>query len=304
MTHTVTPPGSTQDPPRPEIDPRFARRWVDARREEGRRRLRVATVVAAVLAVCLVAVGSLFSPLTQVRHIHVEVAGPTSVPKVIELSGLGHRSLMIHADPGHLERRLDAVAVLGGARVRRDWPDTVDISVETRVPVAAVSIGIGPVAGEWASVDATGRVLALSESAPHGVPFIYGAAGPAVVGSWLSRSPGPDVAVGTSGVDMNAAADSASVPSGITLALAVVDGLVPSIRSELVSATISPGGAVTLGVLPAYMAAGSISVDMGDGSQLAAKLEALAALLKGTTLSGVSSVDLSVPDRPTALTSS
>ena len=53
--------------------------------------------------------------------------------------------------------------------------------------------------------------------------------------------------------------------------------------------------------LPADMATGAIPVQLGDGSQLAAKLAGLASLLTSGDLTGVTSLDLSVADRPTAL---
>ncbi len=50
---------------RPRIDPRFARRWIDAR-QEGRRRLQGLILVGALVALVVLAVGSLFSPLFHV----------------------------------------------------------------------------------------------------------------------------------------------------------------------------------------------------------------------------------------------
>ena len=58
-----------------------------------------------------------------------------------------------------------------------------------------------------------------------------------------------------------------------------------------------------MAVLPASVGIGrSISVDLGDGSQLAAKLTALATLLTQANLAGVAQINLTVPDRPAALT--
>jgi len=54
--------------------------------------------------------------------------------------------------------------------------------------------------------------------------------------------------------------------------------------------------------LPATIAVGSIAVTLGDGSQLGRKVTALATLLTQADLTGIGSIDLSVPDRPAALT--
>jgi hypothetical protein len=75
-----------------------------------------------------------------------------------------------------------------------------------------------------------------------------------------------------------------------------------SIRPDVSQVTVGPNGQVSMSVLPATIATGSITVLLGDGSQLASKLTALTALLTQTSLSGVTSINLTVPDRPTALT--
>jgi POTRA domain, FtsQ-type/Cell division protein FtsQ len=300
--HFTSGPSGPQDQGPVGIHPRFARRWADARRAEGRRRLRIVVAAVAVIALVGAAAGTLLSPLARVRHVRVDVAGPTSAARVVALAGLANETLMIGADPKALAHRLDAVPGLGAARVRRVWPSTIDISVATREPIAVVAIDNGPEAGDWALVDATGRVLSQSVAAPNGMTAVYGVPAVPAPGMWIPQSPGPAAPVAGRDVDMDAASDDPSLPAGITLALAAIDGLTPSVRAELVSATVGTGGAVTLGVLPAGMVAGSIPVYLGDGSQLAAKLVALVALLKAANLSGVKSIDLSVPDRPTALT--
>lgn len=291
-----------EGPPKPPIDPRFARRWVDARREEGRRRLRILVMVAASIGLVAVAAGSLLTPLAKVRHVRVEVVGSTPVATVVADAGLAHETLMIHVDPSSIEHRLDDFASLGAARVKRVWPGTIEVAVATRYPLAEISIGSGPHTGQWAAVDPTGRVLSDSGSVPAGTPAIYGIASIPDPGMWLRGSPGANAPLSGGGVDMDAASDSANLPSGISLVLAALYGLAPSVRSEVISATVGPDGGVSLRVLPASIAAGSIPVHLGDGSQLSAKLAALASMLTTANLSGVDAIDLSVPDRPTALT--
>jgi hypothetical protein len=288
--------------PKPPIDPRFARRWVDARREEGRRRLRILVIIAASIGLVAAGAGSLFTPVAKVRHVRVEVVGSTSVANVVADAGLAHETLMIHADPSSIEHRLDGFASLGAARVKRAWPATIEITVATRYRLAEVFVASGPHAGEWAAVDPTGRVLSDSGGVPVGTPVIYGVAGVPGPGMWLTGSPGGSAPLSGGTVDMVAASDSPNVPSGISLVLAALGGLAPSVRSEVISAAIAPSGEVSLNVLPSSIAAGSIPVHLGDGSELSAKLAALASMLTSANLSGVDAIDLSVPDRPTALT--
>ena len=214
-----------EGPPKPPIDPRFVRRWVDARREEGRRRLRILVMVAASIGLVAVAAGSLLTPLAKVRHVRVEVVGSTPVATVVADAGLAHETLMIHADPSSIEHRLDDFASLGAARVKRVWPATIEVVVATRYPLAEISIASGPHAGQWAAVDPTGRVLSDSDSVPAGTPAIYGIASVPDPRMWLRGSPGATAPLSGGGVDMDAASDSPNLPSGISL---VPRGLVRS----------------------------------------------------------------------------
>jgi hypothetical protein len=86
------------------------------------------------------------------------------------------------------------------------------------------------------------------------------------------------------------------------VAFAVAELLPASIRPDVSQVTVGANGQVSLAVLPATIASGSITVLLGDGSQLASKLTALTALLTQTSLSGVTTINLTVPNRPAALT--
>lgn len=319
----------------PRMDPRIARRRVEVRREEGRRRLRILVWCSVAAAVALLAVGSLWTPLFQVRHVTVSIAPTASQApgapsltdaQVVAAAGLAHRRLMIGVDGAKVARRLDALPLLGAARVAVDWPATVKISVSERLPVAAVAVPGPPGrAPRWAIVDATGRVLAVDASAPPGVPVLYGVAAVPPAGAWIPGSAGPSAPIPTAAgqlhrrsaralVDMGAASDSPDVPRDVAAALAVAAALPPQIKGDVLSVSIghaaapagrSPSAAaagLTLAVEPARVASGSIAVVFGDGSQLDAKLTALETLLLQADLRGVAEIDLTVPDRPAALT--
>jgi cell division protein FtsQ len=279
-------------------------------RQQGRRRLWIMVAVAAVAVVVCGLVGSFWSPLWNVRHVRITAPGVPPA-EVLSVSGLSRPRPMIDIDTAAIAGRLDAVPSLGGARVIRSWPATVRVSVKPRQAVAAVPLS--PSAGSpggqpgWASVDATGRVLADVSAVAAGLPIIQGAGTPPPPGGWLAASPGPAAAVAGPGgvpapVAVDAAADDPAAPSGIGAALAVAALLPSGIRDDVASITVGSGGAVTMAVLPATIAVGSISVSLGDGSQLAPKVTALATLLSEANLTGVGSIDLSVPGRPAALT--
>jgi hypothetical protein len=314
MTGRMAPSGEGdgQTGGRLRIDPRFAERWVRVRREQGRRRLRILAGVLAAVVVFALAVGSLFSPLLNVRHIRVSAPAAISRAQVLSVAGLTHPRPLTEINTGAVAARLDAVPGWGAARVRKSWPETLLISVVARSPVAVVAranpAGTRPPAGEpaWATVDATGRVLANVSTASR-LPVLQGTGPVPPPGGWLTGSAGPHAAP-PSGLasrplaDLNAAADSPAAPSGTAAGLAIVAALPRALHGNVLSVTVGPDSRLALSVVPASSPGGSIAVDLGDGSQLAAKLTALTAMLTQANLAGVSGIDLTVPDRPAALT--
>ncbi len=287
--------------PGPHIDPRFARRWVEVRREQGRRRLRILLASLGAVATAAVAAGVVYSPLMEVRHVRVAGADTAVRSEVLHVSGLARAPLMVHVRSGAIAARLDAIPDLGGAHVSRSWPFTVEIRLTVRTPVAAVArTGAGP--HSWATVDATGRVLADVASIPRGLPTLTGVGAPPPPGSWFAGSPGARVGPVDPGgpplADLNAAADSASAPGGIAAALAIAAALPKAVRAQVLSVDVAADGALSLSLAPRSPASGPVLVILGDGSHLGAKITALATLVGEAHLSGVRAIDLTVPDRP------
>lgn len=295
----------------PRIDPRIAQRWVDARRQEGRKRLRIVAVVASIVVVAALAAGSLYTPIFAVNHVRVSIAGPATVgvARIESEAGLTHHPLMIHVSPAAIAARLDADPLLGQAQVAKHWPGTVTVAVTERTPLAQVAVSpvLAGQAQTYVPVDPTGRVLGPPAAQIPGLPVVQGGSGAAPApapGRWLPGSPGPDASYGGTApvVDVNAVSDGPDVPRGAAAALAFLQALPQPVRAQVQTLTAGPGPDITLVVVGAATAGASpapqITVELGDGSQLAAKATALQAILTQAPLTGVSSLDLSVPDRP------
>ena len=306
-----------------KMDPRIARRWVEVRRERGRRRLRILVALGAVVAAAALFAGSLYTPIFKVRHVRVAVEGSMPSSQVTTLSGINGHTLMIKVDDSAVERRLDAVPNLGQARVTTNWPGTVSIRVAVRNAVAVILVGSAQPATQtaspspssaplrWAEIDPTGRVISLVSIRPAGLPELLGVGAPPPAGQWVGGSAGPFATVSTATVltsgrpplvDMNAASASQTVPTGSAAMLAIASALPPQIRQSVGSITASNTNVLYLTVAATEGSAGALTVALGDGSQLAKKLTALTALLTQTDLTGVNGLDLTVPDRPAALT--
>lgn len=308
---------------RPAIDPRFAQRWIEARRQEGRKRLRVLIGAGVAVAVVAAGVGALYSPLFELRHLRVtEQAGrdasvstgsPASAGStapgapgpgaLAALAGLNGHPLLIDINAGSVARRLDANPWLGAAHVTRHWPATVGVSVTTRQPIAVVPIGPAGQPTGYAEVDETGRVLADIGTLPLGLTLLHWSGPLPRPGSWLAGTAGPGVPPGASPsalADLAAGSDAVDVPSGPAAALAVLAALPGSLRSTVLSITSRPE--LSLVIAPPNMDGGSVDFQFGDGSALQAKVTALVTMVDQADLTGVSSVDLTVPNRPEATT--
>jgi cell division septal protein FtsQ len=290
-------------PPRqdegPRVDPRFRRRWAEARRAEGRRRLRLVALVAVVVVVVGGGVGALYSPLLRVRH--VVVVGNTHTPRAEVLAAAGFLpqdppTPMVDVEPTKAQRSVQALPWVATVTFTRRWPWTVVVTVKERAPVALLVTS-----ATIDEVDATGRVLEVRVRAvPAGKPA--GQAAPT----------GQSQRTGQSGRTVSQL-PSLPMVTGARSALAgdeisperSLNG--PNLQALLNAAAATPPALAKRRLVLAYSAgAGLVAyqgrtgtlVLLGDASDLAFKLAVLEELVSRVGLSGYSQVDLTVPQRP------
>ncbi|QFG25926.1 cell division protein FtsQ/DivIB [Actinomadura sp. WMMB 499] len=132
----------------------------------------VALLVVGVLgAVTWVLLGS---RLLVVRH--VEVTGTDLAPRdrVTAAAGVDLGVPMARLDTGEIRARVERLREVGSAEVERNWPGTVRIVVDERVPVAVFEHG-----GRYHRIDGQGVVVADGTTRPSGLPALsVGAPGP------------------------------------------------------------------------------------------------------------------------------
>jgi cell division protein FtsQ len=260
------------------VDPRIAARWISVRRDQNRRRQRVAIAVLSVVT-ALVAVWILArSPVLAVQHVMVRGAGHSGQAAVLAAAALAGRPPMLEVDLAGIRERVEALPWVARADVGRDWPNTVTIGVTERVPLAQV----GRTAGQLAIVDGVGRVLAVGEEASRVLRSLPGPL-PAVLGV---------PPVGPAGTMV---APTAREALTVALALPLMLRSPPSnAASYAVSAVSREGdGTLTVALVP-----GDITVVIGSTDQLAAKLAALRSVLGQLTPRGPVTVDVRVPEAP------
>lgn len=249
------------------IDPRIRRRRIAVKREEGRRRLRV--VLAAAGAVGIGAGGWLVtrSALLDVDHVRVEGAVHVRPAEVLEAAGIRRGMAMTDVRDRAVAARVRRVPWVAAATVRRDWPNTVVISVREREPVATVRAA----GGGWMLVDRTGRVLA---PVPTPVDTLV-----AIEGTPPAGLPGERL-----------------VPSAMG-ALAVAAAIPPERVAQTRVVALLADGTVELRLAPAGPEPGGV-VRFGPPERITEKLVAAYTVLDHIDRRGLSVLDVTVPEAP------
>ena len=249
----VTSSGAAGPPP----PPRRAAGRPASRTHRRHRLLAVAVVLTALLAI---AWGVSVSPLLDIDHLQVRGVHHLTASDIETAAGVHRGDAMLWIDTNDAVRRLDALPYVRDARLSRQWPDTVRITVRERRPAAWLD---GPAAK--VVVDGSGRVLERVDAPPPATPQLLGAKVVPPPGGTIDATDAARVAGQLTGL---AAAGTRSVETtdhGIVLHLA--SG--PEIR-------------------------------MGDATQVAVKLRAALAVLGASADVPLTYVDVSVPTNPVA----
>jgi len=147
-------------------------------------RVALLTLVAA-LALAAAGYGILHLPWFSALHVKVKGVSGAREQEVLSVSGLYGKPPLISISPSGLERRLERIPWVGIARVTRNWPDAVSVSVSVREPVAQVTSGPGQVA----IVDFTGRILERVPSVLASWPVVQWHGKLGSPGDWITPVP-------------------------------------------------------------------------------------------------------------------
>jgi len=245
------------------LDPRMKARRIAVLRAQGRRRLHILVALAAVALVAGLGFGISQTPLMDVDRISVRGGGARAA-EVLESTGFSTGMPMLSLDLGAAERSVASLPWVRSARVWRDWPGTVRITVEPRVPVA--------------EVPATGGRAVLIDTHGYAVDWAPEVAAP----GGLTR-----VAVPFAGRlgDIHTAADGP---------LAVVAAMPDDLRAWVDAVTLDPGS----GQLGLQLVGGA-TVLIGEQNLLDDKISAVRAVLAGTDLDCITEIDVIMPDLAT-----
>jgi len=242
------------------VDPRFRARRIAVRRDEGRKRLKRLLLLVAVAATALAAVIVLRSPVLDVDEVAVAGTARLDPATVREVAGIGVGKPLLLADLDGAEDALEAMPWIASAEVTRDLPGTVQVRIREREAVAVVAARDRAVL-----VDRDGRVL-------EDATATTGAGQVRVVAPEAPPEPGRAVPA-----DLRTAIDLAgrlrSNPPGAVAAVRTA----PTLQLDLVD-----GG----------------TVDLGDATDLDAKVEAFRTVHARVDRTCLGTLDLTVPTHP------
>lgn len=143
-----------------------------AKRVRARRRRRALIIAAVLLVLAGLLWVTLMSPWATVQKVEVIGTDRVSLAAVraeVEME-LGHPMLLVRT--GDIVARVSQERLIHSVRVRREWPGTILVQVEERVPVAALPAGKG-----LSLVDRDGVEVERVAKAPAGLPRLEVARG-------------------------------------------------------------------------------------------------------------------------------
>ena len=193
------------------------------------------------------------SRLLVVRVIAVSGTHLVSTDQVIAAADVPPGTPLIRVDPAQVAARVEAIRQVASAKVTKDWPDGLSISVRERVAVMTVRAS-----GGYDLLDADGVVVTASASRPARLPLLVTTA----AGGTLRGDPG----VAT------VAQVLAKLPSWLSAQVAKVSVHEPA----------GAGGTQVAGLAPSvtlYLSGGQ-TVVWGDAANSGAKGHELAILMR------------------------
>jgi len=243
------------------MDPRIRRRRVEVRRHEGRRRLRLLVSGMVITLVTAAVWVGIRSPLLDVDRITVVGAERTPPDWVTEAAGVWKGQSLVDVDVEAAAVAVEGLPWIDRALVRRIWPSTVEVTVTERTASAVTSTNTG----EWAVLDATGRLL---ETVPERLPGL-------LVVEGVGELPEPGATVGR-----------ARGP------LAVFAALSPALAARTLAVSVLDGGHIELKLNPQG------TVRMGAVEALEAKVRATETVLASVDVRNLAILDVRLPSSP------
>lgn len=111
-----------------------------------------------------------YSPLFTLKHVRLTGASTLTEEAVLEIAGLSIGERLFNLETGEVAMRLERDLRIESASVQRALPDTLEISITERVPVATIVAELG-----YVDLDRTGKVVAAYKTLKNvPIPLVTG----------------------------------------------------------------------------------------------------------------------------------
>ncbi len=288
------------------IDPRIKARRIAVIRAQGRRRLRVVVAGLSIVVLASTAFWASHTHLMDVDRIIVSGSDPADLEAILETSDLHTGSPMLYLDVDAAERSVESLPWVRSAQVWRDWPSTVRVTVEPRVPAA-----LSPTASNRAAVlDPDGHVISWAPAPHHTATEFATIASPETVETpaTVETSVGGSSLFGASPTQALAGLPYVAVPfegrlgdvhSAAAGPLAVVAAMPQDLRAWIAAVTLDEkpedDSARTSERIRLQLVGGATAV-FGEPILIDDKISALRAMLASAELDCVTTIDVTMPD--------
>ena len=259
------------------VDPRMRSRRISVRRDAGRRRLKWATLVLAVVAVVVLALVATRTPLLDVDRVAVVGVDGPRAEAVRAAARIPSDEPLVSLDTGAVADRVEDLPWVASAHVGRSWPSTVRVTVTLRQVVAAVQV----TEDHLALVDPDGWVVSIEEGTVTPPEEGDAGEGDPAAGDQLGT---PLVLTGIDGPVAEGRRLDGAARDALTIAAAVAERLpdtVASVSTDL-DAELLTGGVVRF----------------GSAEDLDEKITAVKTVLSDVDTSCLAVLDVRVPGSP------
>jgi cell division protein FtsQ len=164
------------------MDPRIRDRRIEVQREAGRKRLRLLLLAMGTFVALGVAYLIVQSPILDVDHVRITGTRNVTPDDVRSAAGVELGEPLLRVDTGQVARRIEALAWVQNARVERDLPGSLRVTITEHRPAAFVKNPSGGVS----LIAPDGRVIARADAAPAGAVELLGVRRVPAVGALVS----------------------------------------------------------------------------------------------------------------------
>lgn len=246
--------------PATRVDPRLAKRRVEIKRDEGRRRLRTLLALVVVTLATIGGIALVNSSLLDVDGIEVAGVTNTDPESVKSATGILLGDPLLDVDFEGAARSVERLPWVLQATVGRSWDGTVLVEITERTPATVLNAEDG-----FVLIDQSGRQLEVVERRPPGYLPIAGITADGEVGQ--------------------------PAPPAAQAVLRLMSELQPQLEAEVAQLVIDES------VLYLDLTSGG-RVKLGDDSALDEKVISLETILANVDLRCLWEIDVRVPSAP------